>query len=164
MNRNHKNNQVDTFGFGEPCSEPTRTRASARANIRLEKKPKGPLRKKSPRKDSANDGKFVGVVGIVERQRFDIPKVIRNGYRSPPFNRFYMLALAFLISLLSGGYFGWEYATRQVTAKIESFSESPKLHSWFDKVTNKKSHQIKLGVRKSQSGAKPKARKERRKH
>ena len=152
---NRKNVQKKTTAFGEPSSEPTKTRASANVAAKpvkrnsasgqkiskLEVQARAGLGVKS-KKQSERVNKEKSVVGVVNERRGEIPKLLYENYQSPPFNRFYILAFALGVFISVGGYFGWQYTTEKVTEKIEVVAESPRIHSWIDKVTNTNSRKI----------------------
>lgn len=148
---NRRNLQKKTTAFGEPSSEPTKTRASAnvavqpakrkaisnKKGITLEVK-SGANRNIRSKKQTESATKNNPVVGVVNPRRGEIPKIIYENYQSPPFNRFYILAFAMGILMAVAGYSAWQYTTEKVSEKIEVVSESPRVHSWINKVTNKK--------------------------
>lgn len=162
---NRKNVQNKTTAFGEPNSEPTKTRAGANVIAKSVKRKASPTKKmakievkkaetkptKSKNKKAVGFAPVKPVVGIANPVRGEIPKILYESYQSPPFNRFYLLAIAISVLISAGAYFGWQYTSEVVSEKIEVVSESPKVHSWISKVTNKRSHKM---MREKNSGLK----------
>ena len=152
---NRKIVQKKTTAFGEPSSEPTRTRASAnvavqptkrmtpssKKNVKLEVKA-SPNKQNNSKKQTESSNQAKPIVGLANPRRGEIPKIIYENYQSPPFNRFYLLAFAMGIFMAFAGYLGWQYATEKVSEKIEVVAESPRVHSWINKVTNKRSARV----------------------
>lgn len=154
---NRKNVQKKTTAFGEPSSEPTKTRASAnvavqptkrnssaqkncvKLEVKADPKPNKPTKSKKQTETVTKDKL---VVGLANPRRGEIPKILYENYQSPPFNRFYILAFAMGILMAVAGYSGWQYTTAKVGEKIEGVAESPRVHSWINKVTNKRSPKV----------------------